>query len=80
MRRRIVEWEPPDQATADMMAKAYANAYLLGHPARLRAGPERSLAAVAAAAGRSPLEVAYDAMPRTRGRAALHPHPQLLLG
>jgi len=62
LRRSIVDWEPPDAATADLMDRAYRDAYLLGSPPDYEPGPDRSLAATAAREGRSPLEVAYDAM------------------
>ncbi len=67
VRRSIVEWVPPDDATAEMMEKAYAHTYLLGAPPDYEPGPERSLAAFAARQGTSPLAVAYDAMAEDEG-------------
>ena len=72
VRRSIVSWTPtsPDVATA--MTKAYERTFLLGNPPDYEPGPERSLAGVAAASGRSPLEVAYDEMARDGGQGLLY--------
>ena len=68
VRRSIVSWTPtsPDVATA--MTKAYERTFLLGNPPDYEPGPERSLAGVAAASGRSPLEVATTRWPATAGK------------
>ena len=72
VRRSIVSWTPtsPDVATA--MTKAYERTFLLGNPPDYEPGPERSLAGVAAASGRSPREVAYDEMARDGGQGLLY--------
>jgi N-acyl-D-amino-acid deacylase len=44
------------------MDKAYRTTFTLGSPPEYEPGPERSLAAIAAASGRTPLAVAYEAM------------------
>lgn len=62
IRQAILGWEPADSATADRMIAAYDRTYLLGDPPDYEPGPARSLAGLAAASGKSPLEVAYDAM------------------
>ncbi|MGN6475194.1 MAG: amidohydrolase family protein, partial [Mycobacteriales bacterium] len=60
-RARMIGYEP-DEATAKRIAKASAQTFVLGDPPDYEPGHEKSLAAIAEAAGRSPLEVAYDAM------------------
>ncbi len=72
VRSSIISWEPTDPATAERMAKAYATTFLLGSPPDYEPGPERSLAAVAAGRGVTPLEVAYEAMAEDGGRALLY--------
>ncbi|HUA94447.1 MAG TPA: amidohydrolase family protein [Acidimicrobiales bacterium] len=72
VRRRIVTWQPPDDATAEAMAKAYHHTYLLGSPPDYEPDRERSLAAVAARTGQTPLEVAYDAMMEGGGSGLLY--------
>ena len=54
------------------MAKAYERTFILGNPPDYEPGPERSLAGVAAASGRTPLEVAYDEMARDGGQGLLY--------
>ncbi len=71
--RQLVEtWVPPDAGTAAAMQQAYARTYLLGSPPDYEPGPERSLAAVAARQGRSPIAVAYDAMLENDGGGLLY--------
>ena len=72
VRHRILSWEPPDPETAEMMEKAYAHTYLLGTPPDYEPSPERSLAAAAARAGLTPLEIAYDAMMEDAGGGLLY--------
>jgi N-acyl-D-amino-acid deacylase len=72
VRRSIVSWTPSSPAQADAMAKAYDRTFILGDPPDYEPGPERSLAGVAAASGRSPLEVAYDEMAREGGQGLLY--------
>ncbi len=72
VRRSIVEWEPGDAAAAERMAKSYVNTYVLGTPPNYEPGPERSLAHLAAAAGCTPLELAYDALLEEDGQALLY--------
>jgi N-acyl-D-amino-acid deacylase len=72
VRRRVVTWQPPDEATAVAMEKAYHHTYLLGSPPDYEPDRERSLAAVAARTGQTPLEVAYDAMMEGEGSGHLY--------
>jgi N-acyl-D-aspartate/D-glutamate deacylase len=72
IRQAIVGWTPPDQAMADMMDKAYATTYVLGSPPDYEPGPERTLTALAAAAGRHPLDLAFEAMAADDGRGLLY--------
>jgi N-acyl-D-amino-acid deacylase len=71
VRARILAWEP-DADTAERMHDAYGRTFLLGDPPDYEPGPERSLRGLAAASGRSPLEVAYDAMLANDGRGLLY--------
>ena len=71
VRDSIVSWEP-DPATQSRLEKAYAKTFVLGDPPDYEPGPERSLAGIAAATGRSPLEVAYDVMLEDDGRTVLY--------
>ncbi|MCB0961735.1 MAG: amidohydrolase family protein, partial [Acidimicrobiales bacterium] len=70
-RAAIVGWEP-DEATAAQLAHAAERTYLLGDPPDYEPGPEATLAAVAAASGRSVVEVALDAMLAEGGRGLLY--------
>jgi N-acyl-D-amino-acid deacylase len=72
VRRSIVSWAPSSPAEADAMTKAYDRTFILGDPPDYEPGPERSLAGVAAATGRTPLEVAYDEMARDGGQGLLY--------
>ena len=72
VRRSIVSWTPPSPAEAETMIKAYERTFILGDPPDYEPGPERSLAGVAAASGRTPLEVAYDEMARDGGQGLLY--------
>ena len=72
VRRSIVSWAPSSPAQADAMTKAYERTFILGDPPDYEPGPERSLAGMAAASGRSPLEVAYDEMARDGGQGLLY--------
>ena len=71
VRHSIESWEP-DAATAGRMDQAYLTTFALGSPPDYEPGPERSLVGLAAAAGRTPLEVAYDAMLEDEGRGLLY--------
>jgi N-acyl-D-amino-acid deacylase len=71
VRRSIVEWDP-DPETAARLEKAFCSTYVLGSPPDYEPGPERSLAGMAAASGRSPMDVAYDAMLENSGRGLLY--------
>jgi len=71
VRSAILGWEP-DEVTADSLAGAYERTFLLGDPPDYEPGPERSLAGIAAATGRHPLEVAYDAMLADGGTGLLY--------
>jgi N-acyl-D-aspartate/D-glutamate deacylase len=54
------------------LAKAYGVTFVLGTPPDYEPGPERSLASLAAACGRHPLEVAYDVMLEANGHGLLY--------
>ncbi len=71
VRDAIESWEP-DPATAERMEEAYRTSYVLGSPPDYEPGPERSITGIAAATGRSPLSVAYDAMLEDDGRGLLY--------
>jgi N-acyl-D-aspartate/D-glutamate deacylase len=70
--RRAIEAWVPDPATAERMEQAFATSYTLGSPPEYEPGPDRSLVAIAAAAGRAPLSVAYDAMLENDGQGLLY--------
>ncbi len=70
-RTAVVDWEP-DEATAAQLAHAAERTYLLGDPPDYEPGPDATLAAVAAASGRSVVEVALDAMLADDGRGLLY--------
>jgi N-acyl-D-aspartate/D-glutamate deacylase len=72
VRAAVVGWQPDSPGTAERMDKAYRSTYVLGTPPHYEPGDDRSLAAIAAASGRTPLEVAYDAMLEDDGRALLY--------
>ncbi|MCU0271162.1 MAG: amidohydrolase family protein [Acidimicrobiales bacterium] len=74
VRAAIVGWQP-DAETEARLAAAYEVTYVMGAAGDAgpdyEPGPEHRLASVAAREGRSPLEVAYDAMLEDEGRAML---------
>ena len=53
-------------------AGATDTTFALGSPPEYEPGPERSLAGIGAATGRTPLEVAYDAMLENDGQGLLY--------
>jgi N-acyl-D-amino-acid deacylase len=71
VRRSIEEWEPQG-SDIGKMKQAYESTYSLGVPPEYEPGPERSLAGTAAASGRTPISVAYDAMLQDRGHGLLY--------
>ncbi len=71
VRHEIVCWVP-DEMMARRLDGAYAKTHVLGDPPDYEPGPDRSLKGMAAAQGRSPIEVAYDAMLEDDGRALLY--------
>jgi N-acyl-D-aspartate/D-glutamate deacylase len=71
VRRSIVEWQP-DAAVEAQLKKAYESTYTLGIPPDYEPSAERSIAGVAAATGRAPIDVAYDTMLEDEGRALLY--------
>jgi len=71
VRDSILSWRP-DEATADMLERAYGVTFVLGTPPDYEPGAERSLAARAAGLGRRPLDVAYDAMLEDDGHGLLY--------
>ncbi len=70
VRERILGWEP-DDATQARLEGAYPKTFVMGTPPDYEPGPEKSIAAIAEREGRTPLEVAYDAMLEDDGRAML---------
>ncbi len=70
-RAALLGWEP-DPAAAAMLEHAAERTFLLGDPPDYEPGPEASIAAVAAANGRSILEVALDAMLANDGQGLLY--------
>ncbi|HUC05488.1 MAG TPA: amidohydrolase family protein [Acidimicrobiales bacterium] len=72
VRRRITRWAPEDAAQATALERAYHRTFVLGDPPDYEPGPDRSLAAVAAARGQTPLEVAYDEMAARDGQGLLY--------
>ncbi len=52
----------PDGATAQQLSDAFARTFVLGDPPDYEPGYEKSLAGLAEATGRAPLDIAYDAM------------------
>jgi N-acyl-D-amino-acid deacylase len=71
LRAAVESWQP-DAETAARMDQAYSTTYILGSPPEYEPGPERSLAGIAAATGRSALSVAYDTMLEDDGRGLLY--------
>ena len=72
VRERILAWEPPSPAIAEQMERAYGRTFLLGDPPDYEPSPDRSLAGMAGAEGKHPLEVAYDAMLANDGQGLLY--------
>ena len=71
VRNSILHWEP-DEGTAANLQGAYDRTFLLGDPPDYEPSAEKSLAGIAAATGRRPLEVAYDAMLADEGHGLLY--------
>ena len=71
VRRAILEWQP-DPESAVRLAAAYDRTFVLGDPPEYEPGPERSLSGIAAASGRTPAEVAYDALLADEGTGLLY--------
>jgi N-acyl-D-aspartate/D-glutamate deacylase len=72
VRAAVVGWQPDSDGVAERMNHAYEHTFVLGSPPHYEPGPDRSLASIAASTGRTPLEVAYDAMLEDDGRALLY--------
>ncbi|HEX3460808.1 MAG TPA: amidohydrolase family protein [Acidimicrobiales bacterium] len=72
IRESIESWIPPTPGSLARMEQAYRSTFALGSPPEYEPGPERSLAGIAAASGRSPLEVAYEAMLEDGGQGLLY--------
>ncbi|MCB0960842.1 MAG: amidohydrolase family protein, partial [Acidimicrobiales bacterium] len=70
-RAALLGWEPEPE-TAKVLQHAAERTFLLGDPPDYEPGPEASIAAVAAANGRSILEVALDAMLANDGQGLLY--------
>ncbi len=71
VRDAILGWQPEGFA-AENLERAYGRTYLLGDPPDYEPSHERSLAGLAEASGRPPLEVAYDAMLADDGHGLLY--------
>ncbi|MBV8691846.1 MAG: amidohydrolase family protein [Actinobacteria bacterium] len=71
VRERIVGAEL-DEQTQLRLKSAYERTFVLGSPPDYEPGPDKTLAAIAAREGRSPLDVAYDYMLADDGRGMLH--------
>jgi N-acyl-D-aspartate/D-glutamate deacylase len=71
VRHSIETWEA-DPATAERMERAFRTTFVLGSPPNYEPGPEHSLAGMAAATGRSPMSIAYDAMLEEDGYGLLY--------
>ena len=72
VRESIESWTPPTSGSSARMEQAYRSTFALGSPPEYEPGPERSLAGMAAASGRTPLEVAYNAMLEDGGQGLLY--------
>jgi N-acyl-D-aspartate/D-glutamate deacylase len=72
VRRAIEGWEAPDPDAAERLEQALRKTYALGCPPEYEPGPERSLAGMAAATGRTAVAMAYDAMLEDDGRGLLY--------
>jgi N-acyl-D-amino-acid deacylase len=71
-RQRLLAEEPEGRnAFASFVRSSYEKMFVLGNPVDYEPGPERSIAAMAAAEGRTAEEVLYDALLADDGRAFL---------
>jgi N-acyl-D-aspartate/D-glutamate deacylase len=71
IRKTITSWEPSDSERGRMQ-QAYERTFVLGDPPNYEPCERDSLAGIAQALGRSPLEVAYDAMLTDKGNGLLY--------
>ncbi len=71
LRAEILAWEP-DEETAKRLNDAYAKTYVLGDPPNYEPEYADSLAGMADATGRNPLEIAYDHMMTGGGEGLLY--------
>jgi N-acyl-D-aspartate/D-glutamate deacylase len=72
VRAAIVSFVPEEPYAVEAFARAFPKTFILGDPPDYEPGPERSLAAIAAATGANPLEIAYDAMLEHGGTGLLY--------
>ncbi|HMJ75505.1 MAG TPA: amidohydrolase family protein [Iamia sp.] len=72
VRAAIVDPPELDGETKAQLEASFESFFALGDPPDYEPGPERSIAAVAAREGRSPLEVAYDAFLAEDGTGLLY--------
>jgi N-acyl-D-aspartate/D-glutamate deacylase len=70
--RALVTDFQPDEMTAKRLADAFAKTFVLGDPPDYEPGYEKSIAGIAEATGRAPLDVAYDAMLEADGEGLLY--------
>jgi N-acyl-D-aspartate/D-glutamate deacylase len=71
VRERLLSWTP-DETTATGIERAFTHTFVLGDPPDYEPGRDQSLAEIAAATGRPPMEVAYDAMLANSGEGLLY--------
>jgi N-acyl-D-aspartate/D-glutamate deacylase len=71
IRKTITSWEPSDSERGRMQ-QAYERTFVLGDPPNYEPSERDSLAGIAEASDRSPLEVAYDAMLTDSGNGLLY--------
>ncbi len=72
VRAAIVDPPELDEETRAQLAASFERFFVLGDPPDYEPGPERSIAAVAARSGRSPLDLAYDAFLAEDGAGLLY--------
>jgi N-acyl-D-aspartate/D-glutamate deacylase len=72
VRASIVGWTPADEATEERMDRAYRTMFPVGDRPNYEPSEDESIAAIAVAEGRHPLEVAYDLLLEQDGQGLLY--------